>query len=246
MLGEFVDRIATYGTAGYVFIKPIFEKMFKHPELTKIVTEKLANVAKGGKTRADELIFFASLVSLSGPDATRENKELFLKKHYELCSPDITGKTPAQIAELRKKEALAKGLVFLISENHTTTGVGGKLHLANQIWYGIFMGINDRPNDATKLALLEERILHFGKNNQEKKSVGEIIEKITPYAKSTWTKIDSIADSIGDGIGKATTWIEDQYDKKQNRAAARRAKIAANNAHIINPLMWFEWFRDQF
>ncbi len=249
MLGGKIEGLVSWLTALHVFVKPLFDKfILNHPELTKKLGEKIIEISKNGRDRNDEMAFISSLSNIPNTEVSDELKELFLEKHAEMLFPDFTGKAPDQIVKLKKMEKMAKGIIFLIAEDKSIEDPDPtKRHiLAKEIWKMIFFRISVLPNKNAKLAALEQRIMHFGKNNQDKVTLEELIEKSTSNAKAVWIKIDSIADSIGDEIGKATTWINDQYNKKENRAIARRAKIATNKWHRINPIMWFEWFRDQF
>ena len=172
--GEKVDRAVTYG----LLIKEIFSSLIKNPTIQTKLTEELMKVAKGGRTRTDEMFFFTSLVKLE--NVSPQNKQLFLQKHYELLNPDFYGKTPEEILGLKKKEKLAKGLVFLIAEDKTIADPNSakRFQYAKEIWYGIFLDIDKLPDDNTKLQILEQRILHFGKNNQESMTISEIGEKL--------------------------------------------------------------------
>ncbi|MFZ2882496.1 MAG: hypothetical protein WA019_05470, partial [Candidatus Moraniibacteriota bacterium] len=174
--GEKVDRLITYGLLAKEAISA-FSSLIKNPAIQTKIIEELIKVAKDGRTRADELFFFTSLINLENVSA--ENKKLFLKKHYELVSPDLSGKTKKEVAELKRKEELASGLVFLIAEDKTINNENPqkRFQYAKDIWYGIFWEINKERDDIKKLALLEERILHFGKNSQEKNKGLKIASK---------------------------------------------------------------------
>lgn len=242
MLGETFDRILTYGTPAFLFIKELWGKTVGHSKVQEKAVKVLAEIFPDGRTRGDELAFYASLVSLSGIDATL--KGLFLKKHGELLNPDLTGKTPTQIAKLRHKEKMAKGLVFLIAEDESTCDATcskkNSSRLANEVWYGIFLGVKNLPDDKSKLQALEERILHFGKNNQERMPLAEVMEKIDPL----WGKIDSAADKLGAVISSGTDWVERQYEERIARAHVREIQRKANWWNWLNPRLWLEQFID--
>jgi hypothetical protein len=211
----------------------------KNPETQKKALEKIVEMTKGGRTRSDELLFIASLISLSGPDATLENKQLFLQKHYELCELNLIGKTPEEIKELQRKKKLAEGLIFLIAEDKTANDKKNLFKFANQIWHGIFMGINELTDDANKMRVLEQRILHFGKNHQEKMTSQEIIEKIKPV----WNEIDSAAGQLADVVGSVSGWAKRQTRERVQRVNDRKQMTAKQRLHPAN--LW-RAFLDQF
>jgi len=242
MLGETFDRILTYGTPAFLFIKNLWGKVMGHSKVQETATKILTEIFPDGRTREDELAFYASLISLPAIDAVL--KGLFLKKHSELLNPDLTGKNATQIAELRRKEKMAKGLVFLIAGDESISDVNcskkDSSKLANEVWYGIFMGVKDLPDENSKLKLLEERILHFGKNNQERMSLAEAMEKIGPL----WGKIDFTAGKLGDAIYSGTNWVERQYEERIARAEVRSIRRRSNRWNWLNPSLWFEQFMD--
>lgn len=165
---EIIDRIISYGTPAVLLIKGLIEKLAGNPDFQAKATEEIMKVVRGGKTRTDDLLFFASLIFLSGPDAIKDNKILFYKKFYELTNPELSGKTPEEEKELLRKKDLANGFVLLLAEDTTADEKGVKKFIfAKQVWYGLFMGISDLPDDASKLEALEKRILLFGENHKE-------------------------------------------------------------------------------
>lgn len=199
--GEIIDRIISYGTPAVLLIKKLLESAVKNPEIQKAATDKIIEIAKGGKTRSDELIFFASLISLVG--IKEETKLLFLKKHREMLDPVFTGKNPADVKKLRRKMDRAKGLVFLIAEDETANEKkqSDKYVFANKVWYGIFLGIEKCPNDTARLAIIEKRIIHFGKNNQEGITAKELAER-------TGTVFSKVLSSQKENIGKISTELK--------------------------------------
>lgn len=244
MIGEIFDRVLTYGTPAFLFVKEILKKTAGHTELQTEAMKKIVEITKGGRTRADELVFIASLISLTDPDATLENKQLFLQKHYELLCPDFTGKDPAEVAKLQQKEKMAKGLIFLIAEDKTICNPAcvqeDLFRLANKVWCGIFLGVKDLPDENAKLQVLEKRILHFGKNNQERMSLAEVVGKINPI----WDKIDSTGDKLGDEIFSLAKWIDCKCDQKLARGFERNRLRKANWINWLNPYLWIQQFMD--
>jgi hypothetical protein len=210
-LGETIDRIVTYSTPVILLFKEFFGKLATNPEIQKKTTEELIKVAKGGRTRGDEFIFLASFKSFKG--ASTKNKQLFSDKHYELLNPDLANKTDErEIKSLKKKKALAKGLIFLISEDRSCiihdprnpTQPGSMFQMAHKIWGTIFMGIRELTDDEAKLKIFEKRILYFGKNHQEGKTLKQIIfsslETIPEGIKSGWQKIKEIDSDLAGKI----------------------------------------------
>jgi len=219
MSSKFIDRIVTYGTPAFLLGKDLIGKIAQHPEFQKKAAEQLIKAVKGGRTRSDELIFITSLISLVGVSA--ENKQLFLNKHYKLLNPALSGKTVDQIKELRQKEKLAKGLIFLIAEDTTTNNSdeSKRFQYAKEVWHGIFLNINTFPDDNAKMQVLEQRILHFGKNHQEQMSLEEVVEKIRPHL----PKIDSVAKKVAESISSINNILE-RKDSEGNPSYKRNRK----------------------
>jgi hypothetical protein len=224
MFNEVLDRIVTYGTPAFLIVKDLLKKLVRNPELQAEAAKKLVEVAKGGRTRGDEMLFLASLVSFKS--AAIKDKQIFLDKHYELLHPEFTGKDELEVKALKKKKALAKGMIFLISEDLSCTIPdpdkpldAPMFQMAHNVWKAVFMGIRDISDDTTKLQIFEKRIMHFGKNHQEGKTLKQfMLSGIGP----TWDKVNSVAETVGDGITSVTDWINRQYDEREDRAAQRR------------------------
>ncbi|HPN96609.1 MAG TPA: hypothetical protein PLK35_02475 [Candidatus Moranbacteria bacterium] len=243
MIGEAIDRIVTFGTPLYVFGKDLIEHLIKHPELQAVATEKLIGVTKKGRTRADELFFIASLITLHGVSA--KNKQLFLQKHCELLHYKTEGKSPEELTELKKKEQLAKGLIFLIAEDKTAVdeNKSKRFQYAREIWYAIFLGIDDLPDDTTKLQVLEERIVHFGKNHQDGMTLHEAIEKIQEIYNLCEPTIQTSAQIVGDAISSGVNLINRQYDENLLRQEEQGTRSWREKLHPRN--IW-RWYIDQF
>ena len=211
------------------------------PELKEEAKKILLRTTADGRTRSDELVFFASLVTLQGVSA--ENKKLFLQKHYELLHPKITPRTsPKKVAALRQKQKLAEGLIFLIAEDSTAQDVNlsKRFQFAKEIWHGIFLSISTLPDDDAKLQALEQRILHFGKNHRDKISLEEIIEKIRPHIPT----IDAVPNAIGNVIYSGVNYINRPIDERTMRTEERQRRRRENPLNWFNPVLWFQSFRD--
>lgn len=213
MIGPWIGRILGFGgevAADAVIIKgvPALWGWLKKnsgnlpPEMKEEAKKLLLKISADGRGRGDELVFLVSLVTL--PGVSEQNKVLFWKIHYQLTNPDFSGKTPDEIKDLRKKEKLAKGLIFLIATDPTVAEIDPKKRflLAKEIWYSIFLGLGD-PADPAEL---EKRILQFGKNHQERMTLEEFSEKAFPIL----GKADSV---IASGIDSVSRRITSQWDK---------------------------------
>lgn len=245
MIGEALDRLLTYGTPAFLIVKDLLGKMAKNPEIQKEATETLLKLTKGGRTRSDELVFISSLVTLNG--VSIENKQLFLQKHAELLHPNLAGKTSQQIKKLKEKEKLAKGLIFLIATDTTAAEVDPKkrFSFAKEIWYGIFLEMDKLANDKIRLQVLEQRILHFGKNHQEKMTLAEVVEKINPFWKDKIDPLlDKVSSTVEDGVSSTTKWVNRQYEERRARAFDRDRQRREHWYHWINPKLLLEWFLD--
>jgi len=244
MVGEIIDRIFTYGTPAFLLVKDLLGKAAKNPEIQKVATEQLLKVAKGGRGRVDETFFIVSLITLSG--VSKENKELFLDKHYEMLHPDLSGKNPDVISELRWKEKLAKGLIFLIAEDRTAVDEkpSKRFQYAREIWYAIFLDIDRLPDDNAKLKVLEQRILHFGKNHQERITLPEAIERLREIYNSCDPAVQASGQAVGNSIFFVSNLINRQYDERIQRAEERARRRKNNRLNWLNPKLFLQWFSD--
>lgn len=203
MIGNWIKKALGYGVevgadAAIITGIPALINWFKKthsslpPDLQEELKKWAMKITTDGRTRTDELVFFASLTTLKNVSA--ENKVLFLKKHYELIHPDFSGKTPDEIKELERKEKFAKGVVFLIAADPTAGNIdpGKRFVFSKDVWYSIFMGVDAIPDNDAKLLFLEERIIHCGKNNQERITLEEMARKANP----TLERIGSATDGF--------------------------------------------------
>ncbi len=186
IIGEVAEAAATGVFAGGVM--SLIKNLMSHPDIHEAVKEKLVEILKGGRGRGDESVFFTSLVSLTG--ISLDDKLLFLKKHYEMNNPDFAGKSPEETQRLKLLYDRAKGLVFLMAEDKTANekNPNERFIFANQLWYGIFLGITKCPDENSKMDLLEERIIHFGKNNQENITLGEAAKPVVGFVKNLFSE----------------------------------------------------------
>lgn len=223
MIGEVLDRLMTYGTPAFLIVKDLLGKMAKNPEAQKETTEALLKLTKGGRTRSDELVFISSLVTLTG--ISLKNKQLFLQKHTELLHPDLTGKSADQIKEMKAKEKLAKGIIFLIATDTTATEIDPRKRFmfSREVWYGIFLGIDSFPDDNSKLQALEQRILHFGKNHQEKATLRETAGEMNRL-------LGTIDSGIASRIDCLTGKINQQWEEIDKQRIVRKNLPAKGNA----------------
>ncbi len=186
VLGEVGEMVGT-GVSVATFMA-LFKKgasfLIENKEFREAASNYAVKTLKGGRGREDELLCYASLIGVSGID--EDAKILFMDKHFEMLNPDLAGKTPAELDRLKMLRERAKGLVFLIAtdnENAKSPKKAERFILANEIWHGIFLGINNPlicPDRAAKMNLLEKRIIHYGKNEQEGTT---LIEAVQPAKK---------------------------------------------------------------
>jgi len=183
VVGEGAEIVASGVVAGglLALMKKIFTKAT--PKVQEHLEKKVEEILKGDiRTRADEVDFFNSKTILE--HVSRKNKDLFDQKHSELLLPNFSGKSPEEVTELKKKQVLAKGLIFLINEAVREDEASPKKRYAvvNQLWYEIFSELDSLPDDNAKLQLLEQRILHRGKNSQENITYSEIVETLSMWS----------------------------------------------------------------
>jgi len=158
----------------------LLEKVASNQKVQDKAIEKLGKVFTDGRTRQDEATFISSLFNLK--DIDEGIKILFLRKHLEMMNPDFTGRSIAEIAKLREKQDRAKGLVFLIEAAHNKKGTNAiKTAFVNSVWQGIFLGVDTLSSEAEKLSLIEDRIIHFGKNSQERMTTGEVFGRVSEF-----------------------------------------------------------------
>jgi hypothetical protein len=176
----------------------------------------LSPIVSDGRTREDEMVFTVSLFTL--PDVDQWIKELFIQKHNELLHPNFSGKSPEQIAELKLKEKLAKGFIFLIATDPTVKEVNEnkRFLFAKKIWYGIFAEIKNLPNDTDRLKKFERDILLWGKNYQEKLSKEEVLEKASELLKKTDSTLASGIDLLSNKINTQWDEIDTQRTTRKN------------------------------
>jgi hypothetical protein len=168
--GELLDRLITFGTPLALLLYEGLKTITNHPKIQETIVEHSIKVLRGGRTRGDEMVFYASLLSLNISETI---KAQFLDKHFELNNPNFTGKSKEEIRELRRKEELAKGLVFLIAED-CKPDKNNKFPFAEKVWYLFFLGINGCKTDQERSEFLEKRILQVGKNHQEGRTLKDV------------------------------------------------------------------------
>lgn len=159
--GEAVEVIFTGGFIAIV--QKLISSIVSSPEFKKTASEKVISIFAGGKTRADELVCYSSLVNVSSVSA--EDKILFMTKHHEMLNPDLNGRTSEEKRALILGRERARGIVSLMAEDKSFSKTGSEqFFFASKTWHGIFLGINLCPDIPAKMDMLEKRIIHFGEN----------------------------------------------------------------------------------